>query len=66
MEAALHESRRAYLQLDDTYKGLVEKAQADKGSAIKQCERSYQVKIKSKMIVSSMYTCSPGGDCPSL
>jgi uncharacterized protein (DUF169 family) len=41
LEAVLQESRRAYQQLDETYKGLVEKAQSDKANAVKQCEKSY-------------------------
>lgn len=47
-EAMLQESKRAYTQLDDTYKGLIEKAQNEKVSALKQCEKTYQAKIKSK------------------
>ncbi|TNV81401.1 hypothetical protein FGO68_gene12164 [Halteria grandinella] len=45
-EAMLQESKRAYVQLDETYKGLIEKAIAEKATALKQCEKSYQIKIK--------------------
>lgn len=47
-EAMLQESKRAYMQLDETYKGIIEKAQNEKISAIKQCEKTYNSKIKSK------------------
>jgi len=43
----LQESKRAYLQLDETYKGLIEKAQSEKVNAVKQCEKTYSGKIKS-------------------
>ena len=36
------------MQLDETYKGIIEKAQNDKNTAIKQCEKTYNSKIKSK------------------
>lgn len=65
LEAVLQESRRAYQQLDETYKGLVEKAQSDKASAVKQCEKSYQVKIKSKLYRAQLWT-RPRGDCEAL
>jgi hypothetical protein len=47
VEGMLQESQRAYMQLDETYKGLIERAQSEKAQALKQCEKSYQVKIKS-------------------
>jgi hypothetical protein len=47
----LQESKRAYLQLDETYKGLIEKAQSEKVNAVKQCEKTYSGKIKSKIII---------------
>jgi hypothetical protein len=57
-EAMLQESKRAYLQLDETYKGMIDKAQSEKVQALKQCEKSYQVKIKSKC-VSPLINCRP-------
>ena len=36
------------MQLDETYKGIIEKAQNEKITAIKQCEKTYNSKIKSK------------------
>jgi len=54
-EAMLQESKRAYLQLDETYKGLIEKAQSEKVNAVKQCEKTYSGKIKSK--ISITYYC---------
>jgi len=45
----LQESKRAYIQLDETYKGLIEKALNEKSTAIKASEKSYQVKIKCKI-----------------
>lgn len=34
-ETMLQESKRAYMQLDETYKGLIDKAQAEKVSSLK-------------------------------
>jgi hypothetical protein len=45
LESTLQESRRAYMQLDEVYKGIVDKAQSDKTQAIKQCERLYLAKL---------------------
>ena len=45
----LQESKRAYIQLDETYKGLIDKALNEKAAAIKASEKSYQVKVKCKL-----------------
>ena len=47
-ENMLKESKVAYMQLDDTYKGIIEKAQNEKIQAIKQHDKTYNTKIKSK------------------
>ncbi len=49
-EEMLQESKRAYMQLDDNYKALVEKLQNEKNNAIKQFEKTYQSKIKCNFI----------------
>ena len=47
-EEMLQESKRAYVQLDENYKSIIEKLQTEKTSGIKQFERTYQSKIKCK------------------
>ena len=49
----LQESKRAYIQLDETYKGLIDKALNEKAAAIKASEKSYQVKVKCKIFYRS-------------
>lgn len=51
-EEMLQESKRAYIQLDENYKSIVDKLQNEKTVAIKQFEKTYQAKIKSNEITS--------------
>lgn len=41
-EEMLQESRRAYVQLDEHYKSIVEKLQQEKTTTLKQFEKTYQ------------------------
>ena len=52
------------MQLDETYKGIIEKAQNDKNTAIKQCEKTYKSKIKSKQDTVEIFRL--GGQCETL
>ena len=60
----LQESKRAYMQLDDNCKSLVEKLQNEKNNAIKQFEKTYQSKIKCKFF--PLTVASPWRDSEAL
>ena len=49
-EEMLQESKRAYVQLDESYKSILDKMQQEKAATIKQFEKTYQQKIKSKLL----------------